>query len=386
MKVFIADDSILIRNIVKELLSTDPSVTVVGEAANGADAVRRALELDPDIVIMDIDMPIMNGLEATARIAGASTVPVLVFTHNADPELPFRALRNGAVDFLLKPDFADLNKPDYVGRFIARLKVLSARRSGAAPRPIRDGAPDDPAAARETAAHGVDARWTGTADAGKDAGRDIGHLGSPVTGADIDEFRAFMSDLPDSALMVVGASTGGPQAVCRLLSSLPSPFSLPITLVQHIETGFDKGYADWLAEESGHRVLLAREGLAPEAGVVHVAPTDLHLRLSRAGYLLDDGPKVLNQKPSVDVLFRSAAELHGPRVLGILLTGMGTDGAEGCVAIRAGGGYTVVQDESSSLIFGMPKAAIARGAASIVLPLDKIAPFAAAVAGKNDGR
>ena len=181
-------------------------------------------------------------------------------------------------------------------------------------------------------------------------------------------------------MIVVGASTGGPQAVALFLSCLKPPFSLPIAIVQHIETGFDRGYADWLSDQSGHRVILAEPGEHPAAGAVYVAPTDKHLLFSRGGFILDDGAKVQNQKPSVDVFFRSAAAGYGDRALGVILTGMGADGAEGCAAIVASGGFTVAQDEASSLIFGMPRAAIARGAASLVLPLDRIGPFVASVA------
>lgn len=358
--MLIADDSILIRNVVQEILATDSSITLVGIATNGEEAVDRALSLDPDIVIMDIDMPIMDGLEATARIIASSPIPIIVFTHNTDPGLPFRAIEKGAVDFLLKPDFAALNRPDYVSGFIARLKALSSKHqrrrvtSGGTggkvgmkpPAPSRQAAPSQAA---------------------------------PSQAVMQTEFPAI---LPRSSIVVVGASTGGPQAVSAFLSSLPKPFPLPIALVQHIETGFDGGYADWLAEETGHPVVLARDGDSLRPGTVHVGPTDFHMLITEKGITLNDDVKVQNQKPSVDVLFRSAAACRGRGVLAVLLTGMGADGAEGCVEVRSRGGFTVVQDESSSLIFGMPRAAIARGAASIVLSLDRIGLFVATVAGQ----
>ncbi|MFZ4614909.1 MAG: chemotaxis-specific protein-glutamate methyltransferase CheB [Rectinemataceae bacterium] len=360
MRVLIADDSILIRNVVQEILATDSSITLVGIATNGEEAVDRALSLDPDIVIMDIDMPIMDGLEATARIIAASPIPIIVFTHNTDPGLPFRAIEKGAVDFLLKPDFAALNRPDYVSGFIARLKALSSKHqrrrvtSGGTVR-MKSQSPSRPATPSQAAPSQA----------------------APSQAAMQTEFPAI---LPRSSIVVVGASTGGPQAVSAFLSSLPKPFPLPIALVQHIETGFDGGYADWLAEETGHPVVLARDGDALRPGTVHVGPTDFHMLIAEKGITLNDDVKVQNQKPSVDVLFRSAAACRGRGVLAVLLTGMGADGAEGCVEVRSRGGFTVVQDEASSLIFGMPRAAIARGAASIVLSLDRIGPFVATVA------
>jgi len=371
MRVFIADDSILIRNIVKELLDTDPGILLVGEATNGADAAERVLNLKPDIVIMDVDMPIMNGLEATRLIAASSTIPVLIFTHNTEPELPFRALQLGAVDFLLKPDFSDVNKPEYVSAFIARLRALSRRSNGGRSIPGTPDTPDSPAPGRTAApaAHRSAAHVSAAATATRSSGRPLA-------------MTADLASLPRASVVVVGASTGGPQAVSRLLSDLRAPFPLPIVLVQHIETGFDRGYAEWLASETGHRVVLASDGEEPRPGTVYVAPTDRHLKFANARFVLDDGPKVLNQKPSVDTMFASAARQYGELTLGVLLTGMGTDGAEGCAAVRSAGGFTVVQDEASSLIYGMPRAAVLRGAASRILALDAIGPFVEAVAGR----
>lgn len=375
MRVFIADDSILIRNIVKELLATDPGILVVGEATNGADAAERVLNLQPDIVIMDVDMPIMNGLESTRLIVASSTIPVLIFTHNTEPELPFKALRLGAVDFLLKPDFSDVNKPEYVISFIDRLKALS-RRSNAgknlAGKPAAMKGADFSAAPapRQTVA------------ANRAATRLPVFEGTQRSTQTSAPQSVNQSGLPRASVIVVGASTGGPQAVSRLLANLRKPFPLPIVIVQHIETGFDKGYAEWLTSETGQRVVLATDGEEPGPGTVYVAPTDRHLKFANAHFVLDDGPKVLNQKPSVDTMFASAARQYGEQTLGVLLTGMGTDGADGCAAILAAGGYTVVQDEASSLIYGMPRAAVNRGAASRILALDAIGPFVDSVAGR----
>ena len=187
-------------------------------------------------------MPIMDGLEATDRIAKASSIPVLVFTHNDDPELPFKALERGAVDFLHKPDFNDLNRPDYITGFIARLRALSTRRTARPSACAEEHRPEAPAQ------------------------------------------TTFAPALPQASMIVVGASTGGPQAVSRFLSCLRSPFPLPIALVQHIETGFDQGYADWLSDDTGHHVVLAREGEKPLPGTVYVARTDYHLLVSPEGF------------------------------------------------------------------------------------------------------
>jgi two-component system chemotaxis response regulator CheB len=177
------------------------------------------------------------------------------------------------------------------------------------------------------------------------------------------------------AIVVIGASTGGPVAVREILRQLPAEFPYGIALVQHLEQGFDEGYARWLNEASLLHVKLAGRTEVIAAGEVVVAPVDKHLVVRHGRLHLDDGPKILHQKPSVDVLFESAATQFGKRVFGVLLTGMGRDGAAGCAAIVKRGGFTLVQDQSTSAIFGMPKAAIEANGASLVLPLQDIATY-----------
>jgi two-component system chemotaxis response regulator CheB len=327
MRVLIADDSALIRTIVKEMLASFPDIVIAGEASNGSDAVERACAARADIVVMDVDMPIMNGLEATASLRGKSSIPVLVFTHNKDPGLPFKAMQAGASDFLLKPDFEDLGKEEYVSSFVAKLREIS-RAGGNRQRITR---PDSPEARNKP---------------------------------------------PRPDLIVVGASTGGPMAIKEILASIRAPFSAPIAIVQHIETGFDFGFAEWLKAETGHDVsVVSRLGTDIGPGRVFVSPTDIHLRVRDKKLVLDDGPKILNQKPAVDALFASAAENFHSRLVSVLLTGMGKDGAAGSAAVRREGGFSIVQDEGSSLIYGMPKAALLAGGASVVLPLKDIARF-----------
>lgn len=374
MKVFIADDSIVIRNIVKEILSAYSDIKISGEASNGQQAVSAVLELQPDIVIMDMDMPVMNGLEATCRITRASSIPVLMFTNNADPELPFRALERGAAEFLRKPDFADINRPAYIQRFVNILRSISTRYRGRIFYTPQQSQADCATIAQKAEKPPTDMAADPSQASGAAKPR---HQSS----RQLDESMASLSwepvNAPPPEIVVVGASTGGPQAVARFLTALSRPLPVPILIVQHIETGFDRGYAEWLAEESGLPVRLARSGDKILPGHVFVSPTDFHLVVDHDSLRLDDGEKVLNQKPSVDVLFQSAARSFGRRVVAVLLTGMGTDGASGCVSVLAAGGITVVQDEATSLIFGMPKAAIERGGAKYILPLPAISRFVA---------
>jgi chemotaxis response regulator CheB len=175
-------------------------------------------------------------------------------------------------------------------------------------------------------------------------------------------------------LVVLGASTGGPAATKRVLEGLPKDFPCPIALVQHIDSGYEAGYADWLKGNTSLNVHLARDGDSPVPGEVIVAPTGFHLVCADQRFVLDDGPKVFSQKPAVDRLFTSAADHFGSGTVGVLLTGIGSDGARGCRSILDSGGLTLVQDEATSTVWGMPKAAWEMGAASQVLPLDEIGP------------
>ncbi len=323
MKLLIADDSALVRNILKDVVKESKDIIVAGEATNGKEAVRKNIELSPDLIIMDIDMPIMDGIEAARTIMEEKPVPILIFSRNADSN-NFIAMKYGVVDCMQKPEFSLFNDSEYNKNFINKLLALSKIKVNAY------------------------------------------RVGEPYRNQiSVDHGRQYN-------MIVMGASTGGPTAVSKILSGLPKDLPVGIVLVQHIETGFDKGYAEWLASESGLKIRLACDNDIPSAGEVLVAPTDKHLIFRNGLLFLDDGQKVLNQKPSVDILFGSAADSYGDKLISVLLTGMGTDGANGSVKIKGKGGYSIIQDESTSMIFGMPRAAIEKGGASIILPLDQI--------------
>jgi two-component system chemotaxis response regulator CheB len=326
VRILIADDSALMRSILKRLLQFEADFVLAGEASNGLQAVELSRTLSPDLVIMDIDMPLMNGLEATRKIMSENPLPILIFSNAVGPDTVYEAMASGAIEAMQKPDMDRFNEPAFYAHFLKKLRSLAEAR----PYPRRSAA----------------------SNRSMDGGR--GGL----------------------RLLVMGASTGGPAAVREILSKLPSGFPLPIALVQHMETGFDVGYVRWLGDGTALPVRLAERDAVMEPGVVWAAPVDRHIRIDRHAarptLILDDGAKVLNQRPSVDVLFTSAAEAVGDRVAGVLLTGMGRDGARGCLSIVEKGGVTLVQDEATSAIFGMPKSAIELGAASRVLPLPEI--------------
>ena len=326
MKILIVDDSALIRGILKQFLTREHDFLIVGETSNGRSAVELSLSLEPDLVIMDINMPIMDGLEATRRIMKEKPVPILIFSSELDAHRSFEVLNSGAVDVMRKPDIGQLNEPAFCKEFLEKIRLVARARP-----------------------------WNRIST--------------------FSEKSAHREECKVYKIVVMGASTGGPFAVRTILQGLAETFPVGIVLVQHLEEGFDEGYAKWLNEATELSVRLASVTDSIQPGKVLVAPVNRHL-IVRNGFLIqNNGPKVLNQKPSIDVLFESAAECFGEQVIGVLLTGMGRDGARGCAKIVSRGGLTVVQDEKTSTIFGMPKAAIESGGASKILPLQDIPQY-----------
>lgn len=335
MRILIADDSALIRSILKRLFQFEKDFVLVGEAGNGLQAVELSRDLSPDLVIMDIDMPVMDGLTATRRIMAENPLPIIIFSNHSGQDVKFKAMAGGAVDIMQKPDMGQFNEPVFYNNFLNKLRSLA--RAG------------------------------------------VAHVRSGHERPGERRMKGFR-------LLVMGASTGGPSAVREVLSGLPSDFPLPIALVQHTETGFDLGYARWLDDGTELSVRLVEKDMSLLPGVVWVAPVDRHIKIQREPgslrLILDRGAKILNQRPSVDVLFASAADAAGERLIGVLLTGMGRDGAKGCLAIVEKGGITLVQDKASSVIFGMPKSAIELGGASRILPLTEISRTILSLVGK----
>ncbi len=323
--VLIVDDSALIRSILRHVLTDAEGFSVIGEASNGQKACELNNELEPDVIIMDINMPVMNGLEATSRIMSEKPVPIVIFSNSVDAGVSFEALSSGALDIIEKPDIDVISSPVFLNELTSKIRLAS-----------------------QSARYNYPGSKNGK-------GIILGKV-PPVK----------------TAAVVIGASTGGPLAVKELLSRLPSSFPVGIAVVQHLEEHFDHGYAAWLDELVELKVRLAVDNDVFTPGEVLIAPVNRHLAVRQNRLCLEDTPAVLNQKPAVDVLFSTAAENYGKNLLGVLLTGMGRDGADGCLKILNKGGYTLVQDQSTSAIFGMPKAAIDAGAASEILPLQEI--------------
>lgn len=329
-RVFLVDDSAFVRRALTRVLAIEPEFQVVGEAASGADALARIPQADPDLVTLDLAMPGMGGLELLpALLRWKPTLKVLMLSaHTRDgAESTVAALAAGAADFVDKTTFSVMDLEHLRREVVDRMRAMSP------------------------------ARATGSVSAP-----------GPVIGPALHGCR----------LAVIGASTGGPAAVQRILQGLPAAFPFPIVVVQHMPAGFTRPFAQRLATLSRLRVMEAEDGMRLSPGMAVIAPAGTHLRLSPSlSVILSLEPREARHVPSVDVTMRSAARAQPSGVLGVLLTGMGEDGAEGMAAIRAAGGITVAQSEASCVVYGMPRAAVLRGGAGWVLALEEIAELLA---------
>jgi two-component system chemotaxis response regulator CheB len=343
LRVLVVEDSLTVRKHLCAVLERDPDVQIVGEAADGARAVELCRDLRPDVITMDMMLPVMTGLAATEYVMAHFPTPILVVSSSMNRGEVFRtyeALAAGAVDVLEKPA-GDASDAEWERRFLSTLKLVARIRVITHPR------------AR------LPARDRGTA---------------PPTAAAVGATRR-------TALVAVGASTGGPGALVEILRGLPAEFSLPLVFVLHISAVFGPSFAEWLDAQTARRVAFARDGepVASVAGRVVLAPPERHLVVRGGCFRLTRDPERHSCRPSVDVLFESLATELGRSAAACLLTGMGRDGAAGLLQIRQAGGFTVAQDEATSVVFGMPREAILLDAAMLVLPLGRVAPAIAAL-------
>jgi two-component system, chemotaxis family, protein-glutamate methylesterase/glutaminase len=336
IRVLIADDSPLVRRILTDLLQQEDDITVAGCACNGREAVELTLALQPDLVLMDLVMPELDGLEAIEEIMAGAPTPVLVLSaalESNEVQSAFNAIKRGALDVMEKPA-ADVPGAleEFALRLTEKVRLLSRVRVIRHPRRrVRRQPEAAPAAAG-----------------------------------------------PAPTILAIGASTGGPKAVMTLLKALPADFPGAVFVVQHIAQGFAAGFATWLDRECALKVRLAVDGERYGAGEAVIAPDGRHLTVRDGRIRLIDELPVNCCRPSIDVFFNSLAEVPCEDVVGCLLTGMGKDGARGLLRVKQRGGTTLVQDEPSCAVFGMPKAAIEMQAVSRVLPLEQMP---AAIAG-----
>lgn len=361
LRILIVDDSALMRRLLRELLESDPGLRIVGEAADGRAALALVAELRPDLVILDVRMPVMDGVETTHQIMAYTPTPILILTASLssyEVDITFQMLGAGALDVMEKPQLGD---PAAIAaarqallrkvRLLSRVKVVTHLRG------------------RRTHAKGTMQQAALPAGAG---GLTPERARSPAPASTSGAAQpALKAAFP---VVVIGASTGGPRVVRQVLAGLPRDFAAAVLVVQHIAQGFSGGMAEWLAASVTLPVTLAAEGGALGPGRVLLAPDRFDLLVQRAGTVHLSGQPLLLQRPAIDITIQSVVAVYGPATAGVLLTGMGRDGAIGMQAVRRAGGLTIAQDAASCTIFGMPRAAIELGAAELVLPPAEIAP------------
>jgi two-component system chemotaxis response regulator CheB len=363
--VVIVDDSATQRRFIRAAMAADPMLEVVGEARTGRDAVALVERLQPTAVIMDLHLPVMNGIEAIERIMANRPTPIVVysaFVNGADRDNAASALAAGAIDVMAKPGPEDSARlSEYAEELRQKLRVAGRVRVITHPRG-RLGV---------TRSEMTTTRLDGTGD--RPAPRSNTARRQPPPRP--NEPSALLESLSqrEFQLLVIGASTGGPQALATLLADLPRHTSTAIVVVQHMADGFMEGLSHWLDDVCPLPVVLGEHGKRLAAGTVTIAPGAMnlvihdHLRVTTS-----TPPPTQYHVPGIDVTFTSAAEAYGSMAAGVLLTGMGRDGATGLKRVRDRGGLTIGQDESTSAVYGMPAAAAAENAVDLQLPLPEI--------------
>lgn len=350
VRVLVVEDSPVVQELLVHTISQDHRLEVAAVAPTAEAALRLMAKVKPDVVSLDIRLPGMNGLEATKRIMREHPLPIVVVAadvHGGDMNISMNALRAGALSVVEKP--GSLSRADYAA--VAR-HLCSQLFAMSQVKVIRQRAADPPAPRR---------------------------MAAPLP---------MVSGVPQRfEVLALVASTGGPNALVKVLNGLSTGFPLPVLVVQHIGAAFVEGFASWLGTVCPLPVEVAEHGVQPRPGRVYVAPGDAHLEAGRAVLRLTKDAPACGQRPSGDVLFHSLAATFGPAAVGVLLTGMGEDGARGLLAMREAGAYTIAEHASTAVIHGMPGEAVKLGAATEVLPLPMVAPrLLDLLASKGGGR
>lgn len=345
IRAFIVDDAVVVRKMLADALQADPDIEVVGTASNGRIALMKIPQLQPDIITLDQEMPELSGTD-TLKILRKEypQIPVIMFSAFTErgATVTFEALNLGAADYVTKPSSLDRGVPQKeqtYSELIAKIKGLSRKEDapGKVPTPA-------PSVASNPATRSLPLAPTGH---------------GPIE------------------VLAIGVSTGGPNALAKLMPELPADLPVPVVVVQHMPPMFTRLLAERLNANCPLRVVEATEGLKLEAGSVYIAPGDFHMEVVRSGAdlvtHLHQGPQENSCRPAVDVLFRSCVDIFGPRILAVVLTGMGCDGLAGCQEVRKAGGRVVVQDEASCVVWGMPAYVAEAGLAEAIIPLEAMA-------------
>jgi two-component system chemotaxis response regulator CheB len=339
IRVLIVDDSKVIQEFLAYILSSDPEIQIVGVASSGHEAIELVKIKNPNVITMDIHMPGMDGYETTRNIMETVPTPIVIVTGTLNAkELgnTYKSLEAGALAVVLRPPgFDNPHFAELRVELIQTVKLMSeVKVIKLFPRSRK------------------------------------GHI------IPVQVTQLLQPEAKQIQVIAIGASTGGPMALQKILSILPADFSIPVLIVQHIASGFVKGFQHWLSTSSGIKLKIADDGESISAGTGYIAPDNFHMGVSRTGIIhLNNQPPENGIKPSINFLFRSVAEAFGPNAVGVLLTGMGKDGADELKLMKEKGATTVVQNEESSIVFGMPAEALRIGAADHALSPESIAEF-----------
>lgn len=326
IKVLTVEDSVLMRRIINDLITEMDGIELVGTARNGVVALKQLQDVQPDIITLDVEMPVMDGLETLKKLREKIHIPVIMLSSRNDEETTLKALEIGAQDFLQKPVNIRENREAFHVELEQHIKALVKNHS---------------------------------------------YEPNQSTVKTESQRQVFDRKKPIDAL-VVGASTGGPKAILSLIRSLPSEVKVPIFIVQHMPEGFTASFAKRLDQFSSIPVVEAEDGMRIEKGIVYLAPGGKHMVLDPHRIRLMDTEKVHGVKPAVNPLFETAAKQYGENIAAILLTGMGRDGTSGCLEIKQKGGYVLAQNQESCVVYGMPKNAMEAGAVDRMLSLEEI--------------
>ncbi|HEY9659257.1 MAG TPA: chemotaxis-specific protein-glutamate methyltransferase CheB [Allocoleopsis sp.] len=364
IRVLLVEDSPVAIHILKRILASSPDIEVVGVAHNGIEALELIPRVQPSVICTDLHMPKMSGMELIRRIMVEYPRPILVISASVqeeDTQNVFQLLQAGALDIFPKPRTGLPSEYEQAKtELINRIKVLSG--VSVFTQRFRQATPVTPAIAPKS-----------PPAPSRSAAKPAASLSvaSPYSTAAANP----RLDIRSPRIVAIGSSTGGPQALHTIFKQLPAHFPLPILCVQHISEGFLQGLVDWLGLETSLRIKIAQAGEVPQPGVVYFPPERRHMQVDSQGRIsFSNSPPVAGHCPSVTVLFQAVAAYYRQSAIGILLTGMGRDGAEGLLDIANAGGITIAQNEQSCIVFGMPREAIALGAVQHVLGLDDIVP------------
>jgi two-component system chemotaxis response regulator CheB len=340
IRVLVVEDSPTVREFLLQVLRSDPAIEVIGMAESGEEALIAVERTRPDVVTMDVHLPRMNGYDAARRIMESHPTPIVIVsgtTDVTDTARAFHAIEAGALAVLPRPvGFGHAEHQRSVAELVRTVKLMSEVK--------------------------VVKRWPRSR--------------TPETASPLSAYPKELAPIPEHSrirLVAIGASTGGPPAIQKILSQLPRDFPAPVLIVQHMAAGFMQGFVDWLAQSSNLPMQPPVHGELPLMGHVYVAPDGMHMGLGPRGRLeLSDSSPENGQRPAVSYLFRSVAKIYGSSAAGVLLSGMGKDGSRELLEMREHGAMTIAQDRESSVVFGMPGEAIKMGGAVYVLPPQKI--------------